>query len=185
MAAWLSRGGVDPLRLVTLGPAGFAAYARLRYVPDPEGPGLSEADVQLPDGHLSDIDQARIVLDALAPYTGTAETCFFCIWEGYAGSFLSPELTPGPMVELPHRKYVLFGGALGDIHRWGAWSDGEFCPPPAFVWPADRRWCFTSDVDPHWAGIGATGPAIDALVARTDVDVVTAAPDRTPPAYDS
>lgn len=47
-------------------------------------------------------------------------------------------------------------------------------PPPTFVWPADHRWCYSSDVDPRWAGIGASAAAIEPLTRRSDVDVVRA-----------
>ncbi|SHK78795.1 hypothetical protein [Actinacidiphila paucisporea] len=181
-ADWLSATDARPMRLITFGPAGFPAYARLRFIPDPAGPGLSEADAELPDDHPSDIEQARTVLLALGE---SAEPCFFCVWEGYGGSFFGPESLRGPLVELPHRRYALYAGALGDIAAWERdFGAGHPCPPPAFAWPADHRWCFTSDVDPHWAGIGATDRVIDALTARTDVDVVRARPEQAPPAYD-
>lgn len=185
-ADWLASTNADPVRLITFGPAVFEAYGRLRYVPDPDAPGLSEADVFLPEDHPSDIRQAQIVLRALAEHTKAAAQCFFCVWDGYVGSFLDPELTRGPLVVLPHRQYVLFAGDLSEIERWEQeFGGGEPCPPPAFVWPADRRWCFTSDVDPHWAGIGASGAAIESLISRSDVDFVRALPDRAPMGYAS
>jgi hypothetical protein len=182
-ADWLTGSPTEPMRLITYGPPGFAAYGRLRYVPDPQGPGTAEADVVLPEGHPSDIAQARAVLRALGD---PAEPCFFCVWEGYSGSFLDPELTRGPLVVLPHRRYVLFAGALAEIDRWEQhFGGGRPCPPPAFAWPADHRWCFASDVDPHWAGIAASASDLAALTARTDVDVVAASPGDAPPAYGS
>jgi hypothetical protein len=184
-ADWLASSGADPLRLITFGPAGFEAYARLRYIPDPTGPGLAESDVELPDDHLSDIEQARRVLTALGEHTQTSGQCFFCVWDGWVGSSLAPALVREPLVDVPHRRYVLFAGELGEIHQWEQlFGGGGPCPPPDFVWPADHRWCFTSDVDPHWAGIGGTVEAIDSLTARTDIDVVRASPDRIPPRYD-
>jgi hypothetical protein len=183
-AAWLTGRQVDPARLVTLGPAGFAAYARLRYIPDPDGPGRSESDSELPDDHPTDLAQARTVLTTLSEHTDTAGHCFFCVWDGWVGTSLDPELVRGPLVDLPHRRYVLFAGALEEIGQWEqTFGGGEPCPPPAFVWPADHRWCFTSDVDPHWAGIGASAKAVAALIARADVDVVAQSPDHRPPAY--
>lgn len=183
-ADWLVDSDADPLRLVTFGPAEFEAYGRLRYIPDPDEPGLSEADVVLPGDHPSDIAQARTVLRALAGHTRAAERCFYCVWDGYAGTFLDSELVRGPLVVLPHRRYVLFAGGLDDIGRWEEeFSGGEPCPPPALVWPADHEWCFASDVDPHWAGIGASARAIESLITRTDVDVVRASPDRPPLGY--
>lgn len=185
-ADWLVGADVGWQRLVTFGPAGFEDYGRLRFVPDPDAPGLSEADVVILEDHPSDVDQTRTVLRALAAHTGTAAPYYYCVWDGYAGSFPDPELFRGPLVPLPHRKYALFAGDLDGIERWEEeLGGGMACPPPAFVWPADRRWCFTNDVDPHWAGIGGSVGAVEALIARTDVDVVRASPDRFPLGYDS
>jgi hypothetical protein len=55
--------------------------------------------------------------------------------------------------------------------------------PPALVWPADHAWCFVSDVDPHWAGIGASATAVEQLLADPVLDVVRADPDLPQPSY--
>lgn len=184
-AAWLTASDASPEFLITFGPAVFEAYARLRYIPDPDEPRMSEADVALADDHPTDIEQARTVLRELAGDTRSADRCYFCVWEGYSGSFLDPGLTRGRLVTVPHRRYVLFTGALADIAHWETeFGGGRGCPPPAFAWPADHRWCFTSDVDPHWAGIGASTAAVQSLTVREDVDVVPALPDSTVPRYD-
>lgn len=47
----------------------------------------------------------------------------------------------------------------------------------------DRAWCVASDVDPHWAGIGAPSDVIDALVADENLDAVRADPDAEQPRY--
>jgi len=99
-----------------------------------------------------------------------------------------PSVLDGPKVRVPHRAYFLFRGALADVGDWGA---AEMWPGqprlgmlvPAFVWPADRAWCVTNDVDPHWAGIGAATSAIDGLVADPRLDVVHADPEDDPPYY--
>ena len=54
---------------------------------------------------------------------------------------------------------------------------------PAFVWPADRTWCVAADIDPHWAGIGASVPAIKQLIADRRLDAVEADPTEEQPAY--
>lgn len=181
-ARWLIRSETDAGRLITFGPSGFEAHARLRYIPDPTGPGLAESDVQVADDHPTELDQARTVLGALARHTASPDTCFFGVWEGWGWPFSQSALTRGPLVVLPHRRYVLFTGALADLATWedriGA---GESCPPPALAWPADRRWFFASDADPHWAGIGADDAVIGSLTARTDVDVVRTRPDEPVP----
>ncbi|MEE4546348.1 hypothetical protein V2S66_30850 [Streptomyces sp. V4-01] len=183
-ADWLVRAGTDWRRLVTFGPDGFEAYGRLRFIPDPDRPGQAEADVELPDDHPPDIEQARTALRALCGDGPATTPIFSCVWDGHPWTFLDPEAARGPLVVLPHRSYMLFAGDLGDIGRWEEeFGGGHPCPPPAFAWPADHSWCFTSDVDPHWAGIGASSAAIEALTARTELDIVRACPDRAPLGY--
>jgi hypothetical protein len=71
---------------------------------------------------------------------------------------------------------------LDDIDSWDAdLGVAGPLPPPAFAWPVDRNWRFASDVDPHWAGIGAEQAAIDALVDDSELDVVSAQPTEAQP----
>jgi hypothetical protein len=181
-ANWLSKTDVSPERLITFGPAKFPAYARLRYLPDPVRPGMAEADVQLPVGHAPDIDVARTALRALARYSSSTDSCYVCVWYGY-GLFRDPDLIRRPMVTIPHRKYVLFTGTVSDLDNWNDLFEAEFNSPPSFVWPADHRWCFASDVDPHWAGVGADTGVINQLIADTSLDVVAADPNEKQPTY--
>jgi hypothetical protein len=183
-ADWLVRSDTPAMQLITFGPAIFEAFARLRFIPDPSGPGQEEADVEVPDDHPSDIAQARHALHQLARFTSTPDECYFCVWEGYSDVALPPEVQRGPLVEIPHRRYALLRGSLDDIDGWEAdLGGGHPIPPPAFVWPADHRWCFASDVDPHWAGIGAEQAAVDALVGDPEFDVVPARPAEDQPRY--
>jgi hypothetical protein len=179
-ADWLAQPETPWAQLVGFGPAGFAAYARLRFIPDPGAPGQAEADVDLPDDHPSDLAQVRRALHRLAGFTATPQDCFFGVWEGYSDIALAP----GPLVELPHRRYALLRGPLAGIDGWEqSLGGGRPVAPPAFVWPADRAWCLASDVDPHWAGIGAGRDAVEALLGDPGLDVVAARPAEAQPAY--
>ncbi|MEO7262868.1 MAG: hypothetical protein ABI047_16680 [Jatrophihabitantaceae bacterium] len=187
-AAWLVSSQTPPDQLITFGPAGYEAYARLRYIPDPTSPGQAETDANVPASHPLWAAQARRALNVLADFTDTPNKCFFCIWEGTAGDVLSATELQGPRVTLPHRRYVLFAGRLKDFLEVGdgpldSDSDSDCGPVPAFVWPADRRWCFANDVDPHWAGIGADRVAIERLRHTSGLDIVHAMPNERPPAY--
>jgi hypothetical protein len=183
-AAWLVNSHTPPDQLITLGPAGYEAYARLRYIPDPAYPGQAETDADVAAGHPLWAAQARRALNVLAAFTETPDECFFCIWEGTAGDVLSATELQGPGVTLPYRRYVLFAGRLTHFIEVGDRPFyGDSGPVPAFVWPADRRWCFTSDVDPHWAGIGADRVAIQRLQRTSGLDIVEAMPNERPPAY--
>lgn len=166
------------------GPAGFEAYARLRFIPDPTHPGQSENDVERPEEHVGDLDQARQVFAHLARRTTTPEHCYFCAWDGSSHERLPVGPGPRVMVHLPHRDYWLLEGPLAGLHSWAA-DLGAGAPgvPPAIVWPADHAWIFVSDVDPHWAGIGASRAAITDLLDDSVLDVVIADPQDPQPSY--
>lgn len=99
-----------------------------------------------------------------------------------------PKVSIPQGVRFPDRAYYLFRGSLTDF---GDYGQADYLPGmprtdmpnPAFVWPADRTWCFAKDVDPHWAGIGADRAAISDLLAAPGLDVVPADPAAPQPAY--
>jgi hypothetical protein len=79
-ADWIAHSDLRWLQLVGFGPAGFDAYARLRFLPDPARPGQSENDVEAEDWRN---DQLPRLSEVLASHTATAEDCYFCVWEGF------------------------------------------------------------------------------------------------------
>jgi hypothetical protein len=215
-ADWIVHSGLPWARLVSFGPAGFDAYARLRFLPDPVRPGQGENEAE--QGWR--IGQLPTLLEVLATHTATPDDCYFCVWEGFGDTAVAVEddavyiddekavaragavaqagvaPQPGPdaavpqvpMVEVPNRAYWLFRGPLADV---GTWDSAHGWPgqrrlddaDPAFVWPGDRAWCIANDVDPHYAGIGASSPAIGHLLAHPGLDIVRADPRVEPPAY--
>ncbi|MHA3700971.1 hypothetical protein ACXR2U_02200 [Jatrophihabitans sp. YIM 134969] len=179
-ADWLTRPAAVGNWLMPVNVDAFPAYGRLRYIPDPTRPDHAESWDEMPEDHPADLDQARRALTVLARFTGTPERCLFSVWEGYGG--LPPAVGAGPMVEMPHRRHALVTGALADVADWPD-LPGSASLPPALVWPADRSWLFTSDVDLHWAAIGCSEDALAALRADPGLDVVAADPTVPPPVY--
>ena len=210
-ADWITTSDLPWGRLVTFGPTGFEAYARLRFLPDPAHPGQSEDQADRDEDHDERV-QLPVLYEVLAAHTRTPDDCYFCLWEGigdlYAGdvrqSFdprsgvwrtwpratpaFSPSVLDGPKVVVPNRKYLLFQGPLSGAGDWGAadlwpgYARGYL--PAAFVWPADHAWCVAHDIDPHWAGIGADADVVDRLVAEPRLDVVRADPSDRQPKFD-
>ena len=187
-ADWITTSDLPWEQLVTFGPWGFPAYARLRLLPDPERAGQSENDVVVADDATSDGARLGALLQVLERYTGTPKDCYFCLWDGWGhfphGDTSVPDL---PKIVVPNRAYFLFRGPLpdpGDQVVAGMWP-GRPRPDigPAFVWPADHAWCVAHDVDPHWIGIGAAAPAIEELVSDPLLDVVPADPREEQPRY--
>lgn len=212
-ADWLTERAQPWPKLAGFGPPVFAAYARLRFIPDPTAPGQQEGDV--PDGECdvpSRLDQLRLVTKVLRGHTATPEDSYHCLWEGVANDIrgdgrnfrvnrqtgemrelpraqpaFAPEVLAGPMVRLENCDYFLFRGSLSEVGQWGAADSRPGLPrddlAPAFVWPADRAWCLASDSDPHWAGIGASTEVIDELIAWSGLDIVAADPTQPQPYY--
>ena len=87
-AQWIVQSDVPWLRLVTFGPAGFEAAARLRFLPDPAFQGQSENDVQ-PDDDRSDVERIQLLLELLGAKSRTPNDCYFCLWDGY-GELYAP-----------------------------------------------------------------------------------------------
>lgn len=173
-ADWLVNRSISARQVLHFGPAGFEAYARVRYLPDPDASGRPESEVLSGPPETTDTEVARRTLIHLAAFTEAADECFVCVTDGLNRHGTAPTATGGPLLDLPDRSYALFAGRLSDLTglRPGF--------VPAFVFPADRRWCFASEVDSHWAGVGASATAIDALLLADDIDAV-AHPDPTAP----
>lgn len=164
-ADWLVR--VDG----SMGPRGYDAYARLRFIPDPAYEGQSENDVQYgSEDDPSEIDQLRVVGRVLAHHTASVEW-FFAHWDGWPDTVRLDTAT----FCIPHRRYFLYGGTARELDEWPTY-------PPAMIWPADRAWFVAKDVDPHYAGIGGSAQAVDALLGA-DLDIVRADFDAEQPAY--
>jgi len=210
-AEWIVRSELPWQQLVSFGPAGFDAYARLRLLPDPVRRGQSENDVEAEDWRT---DQLRTLFDVLGGQTTTPGSCYFCVWEGFGAAestmdedavYLDaesaasrPDARPGlapalsspqaPRVVLPHRAYWLFHGPLAQAGHWDAaqrWPGHHRLgdAEAAFVWPADHAWCVAHDVDPHWAGIGGSMPSVNRLIADPRLDVVPTDPTQEQPLY--
>lgn len=180
-AAWISALTFD--EATTFGPPVFESYARLRFIPDPIRVGQSENQIDVAEGHPSDLDQALRAISHLAAHTTTPDCCYVCVWDGYHYGCLPTGTSV--VIDLPHRRYVLLEGSLDGLQSWET-DGGAGGPlvPPAFVWPADHAWIFVSDVDPHWAGIGAHPQAIDELLNDRTLDIVAADPSKPQPRYD-
>lgn len=175
-AAWIVNSDEPWQELAGFGPAGFEAYARLRFMPDPDD--ASDTDDEEVDEPSADQAKVGALCELLHSATATPDDCYFAIWDGWPNE--STLMHQTAQMQIPNRAYYLLHGALSDFGQWGVRETGH--NPAAFVWPADHAWCIASDVDDHWAGIGASAETIARLLTQTDLDIVTADPDSGAPA---
>ncbi len=165
-------------RLVGFGPAGFPAYARLRFLPDPAYEGQSESEARIDDdAPVAESVQLRAVLETLTGRTRTPDDCYFCLWDGWGsdiwggdgvrvvdldtgvvrrGPQIAPAFPPsvlhGPKVVVPNRAYYLFRGSVSDFGNWGE----------AEEWPGQPRL--------HMPDPAFIWPPDDAWCVANDVD---------------
>jgi hypothetical protein len=141
-------------------------------------------DEDPPAGNLP-AELLRITCGALAEHTGTTESCWFCLWNGYGWLYGSPwagimgrrepiavppafpaEVLDGPRVRLPGRDYLLFAGSLAAPPELG-WADpyGSFVPQsPNLFWPQDHAWCVATEIDLFCTLVAGSEALAQALV---------------------
>lgn len=132
-------------------------------------------------------DLLRALCEVLAGHTGTAQSCWFCLWRGYswmfeeqraAGITFYPAGDPGdpfpprpcvPVphlrgqeVELPGRNYFLYEGPVDAATELGWWFGPQ---SPNLFWPQDHLWCVASEIDLYCTLVGGSEALIEELVA--------------------
>ena len=81
-ADWIVASHIPWKRLVTIGPGGFSAYVRVRFIPDPTHVGQRENEADL-DGSPDEIEQWRAMLQLLSEETADPDDCYFGLWDGW------------------------------------------------------------------------------------------------------
>lgn len=174
-------------RHIRNGPPGYQAYARIRFIPDPTYADESLVPMNLQTKELSELQEIKLAVHALLPLTATPRIGFLALWNGWGQAYAAPLAAIKPF-DLPEREFYVFSLSLEDFtsgkvekewaaHRdeWvNAWNESTVypIPRPGIIWPADRAWCLTSDVDAHYAVVGGTSAAIASVLAKPRLDTV-------------
>ncbi|MDO8106072.1 hypothetical protein Q6348_02545 [Isoptericola sp. b441] len=94
------------------------------------------------------------------------------------GAF-EPDVLEAPRLELPHRSYLLFRGALADVATVldadGPWSTagiGSWHQSPNLLWAVDGSWCLATEIDLDSTVVGGPAPLIDAVLAHPDLEAL-------------
>ena len=133
--------------------------------PPPSGYGRGDGPIW---GSLP-LEERAVLVETLSRYTTTPATCWFCVWEGVhpVDAGRQPgDLPPHPQVELPNRRYFLYGGSIT-----GAMA---FHQSPHLWWPEDRAWFVATEVDYAWTYVAGGRDLLDALMADDRLEVLSA-----------
>jgi hypothetical protein len=173
---------------------------------DPAAAGPPPWDGEPPPAGNLPAELLQVLCATLADHTGTAASCWFCLWDGYGwlhGSpavgvlsrgghappvppALPPEVLHGPRVRLPYRDHLLFAGPLAAARELG-WTDpyGSFFPQsPNLFWPRDRAWCVASEIDLFCTLVGGSEALVQALLGDPRLEAWRVQPG-DPVAFDS
>jgi len=147
------------------------------------GQGPQQGRLYLPD--------AEVIAEVLRGCTSTPEQCFFGLWAGYGFggtpfvSEGSPPAVPlpdpipdavrtGPLVELPHREYLLYEGPVEAITATASLGHGQTAN---LAWPADHVWCLASEIDLAWTYVGGSELLVERLLAEERIEALPAGAD--------
>ena len=104
-----------------------------------------------------------VLVSVLGAHT-TADTCWFGVWEGYAG--LRDDVRAAPMFRIPMRHHHLMRGPLGAL----AESAGDGWQSANLWWPDDRTWCVANEIDFDSTYVGCSAACAGDLVARRELE---------------
>lgn len=161
-------------------------------LPGSEWPGAPEV------GSLT-AQVLRPLCNVLARHTQRSEECLFGCWTGWSSTeTISRESAPvsagdqrletemadntaGPQFSLPMnagRDYTLWVGPIAAAVGV-AELDGLFPRSPNFIWPSDRTWFLSTDIDLDSTLIGGSRGLIDELQTADDLEVLPVKPDES------
>jgi hypothetical protein len=145
------------------------------------------------------------LVDVLRRFTGTADRCWFCIWEGFGSWFGGVELTAysdmskSAMRARPReadRRARMQAAALeripkasiigetrrclvftGSIDAVPGMTLGGWSQTPNWWWPDDRAWIVVSELDTPSTYIGGSEALVEAILAEPRLEAVRSDPN--------
>lgn len=127
------------------------------------------------DGALPRPSLAALV-EGLAVHTRTPEACFVGVWEGRGWPDVA-RFGQGRL-QLPERAHLIFEGPLVAVLDlgWSAYSGAFVHEAPSIIWPTDRAWFVSTDVDLDSTFMGGSSALVDALRSDDRLEVWPVSP---------
>ena len=109
--------------------------------------------------------------------TNTPDSCGFGLWDGFG--FLSETQRAGVSITAPHRRWLLYGGAVEQLAD--SFDDSSFDQSANLAWPEDRSWCLATEIDGECTLVSGSEELISAIRDEPGLEVQTVRPeDRLP-----
>ena len=120
---------------------------------------------------------ARSLVGLLGGATNTPHSCGFGLWDGFG--FLSEAQRAGVSITAPHRRWLLYGGAVEQIAD--SFDDSSFDQSANLAWPEDRSWCLATEIDGECTLVSGSRELISAIRDEPSLEVRAVCPeDRLP-----
>jgi len=133
--------------------------------------------IEGPEEGCFEPEHARSLQRLLAKFTDGAEPCWFGIWEGWG--FLSDSQRRAPAIGTKQRAWHLFRAPLESMDQ--SFFAGEPGHHSAnLIWPEDRSWCVSTEIDLEATYIGGSEELIDAVLAESALESERAGLDDSP-----
>ncbi|MGW2340830.1 hypothetical protein [Streptomyces sp. NPDC001661] len=156
-------------------PAGYERYVRVLHPADRDEDGPGEGTLPGP--------LAAPLAETLGRCTTTPLDCYFGVWEGCGyleEDRSSVDVTGAPRLELPHRGYAVFQGALTAVTalslalvgELGEAADVDDALVPDLWWPADRSWFVHGDTDLTATWIACSAATAERLLSHPGLEAV-------------
>jgi hypothetical protein len=123
--------------------------------------------------HEGRLDGADLLAALLRRFTLRPDDCWFCLWDGFGGLDMVPNLAEAPRVKVPGRTYLLFHGPLDALASFSA-SGPPWGDPPNIWWPDDQTWCVATEIDLESTYVGGSDECIQKILAHPDLEALPA-----------
>lgn len=107
---------------------------------------------------------------------------WLAVWRGWGWDYASFVPPATKFIATRERQWDLFRAPLDRMDtqfdkRFFAWEEDEDGFTANMIWPDDRNWFLTAEIDHNTIYIGGSAPLIEDLLAADDLEVWPAEPD--------
>ncbi|WP_348787721.1 hypothetical protein [Leifsonia sp. NPDC080035] len=153
-----------------------AVSTSLFFVGDAESDAGADVEVELDRLRSEAEDHQRRRLEATSPRLLRMQEFDGTVWERAVAGDVSE--FPYPRFDLPDRTYVLGATTLDDLaspdwpYRSGlGWLPGDRDGiMPQLIWPADRSWCLSIEVDAPWTVVAGAPELVAELLSLPGIE---------------
>ena len=116
-------------------------------------------------------DEFEALVRALRDFTATPDQLYVAMWTGRG---ILEDHKPKVQLSFRDADYVLLKGSLDSVMQFLGWIEDDlwYAQAPDLMWPEDRAWVFSSDIDSLDSCVAGSRDCIDAVLAIPELEVL-------------